>query len=52
MLVGYEMIIAIYHLIYNARSWNNCQSREQRGQSDCSICDKTLVDLLLDKIVS
>ena len=22
-LVGYEMII-IYHLIYNARSWNNC----------------------------
>ena len=22
--VGYEMIIAIYHLISNARSWNNC----------------------------
>ena len=27
VLVGYEMIIAnsaIYHLISNARSWNNC----------------------------
>ena len=46
VLVGYEMILAIYDLISNAWSWNNCLiDKEQRGQSDRSICNKTLVDL-------
>ena len=40
------MIVAIYLLKSYARSWNNFLiDRDQRGQSDCSICDKTLVDL-------
>lgn len=52
MLVGYEMIIAtiISYTMHDREII--VKDREQRGQSDCSICDKTLVDLLLDKIVS
>ena len=38
-------LLAIYHLISNARSWNNCKIvYEYLSQSDCSICISILVE--------